>query len=239
LEDLNKNLIELNVTKDKFFSIIAHDLKNPLGSFKSVTELLAESYNELSDEDKIDFVHLLRDSSKNIYSLLENLLEWSSAQRGSIPFNLIEINLKLITIEIIKLLTPSAEKKFITIKNNISALIIIEADVNMLKTIIRNLISNAIKFTPENGIITLDSFLDDNNCLISISDTGIGMNRKTQDKLFRIDAQTTTLGTNEETGTGLGLILCQEFVEKHGGKIWVESEEEKGSTFYFSLPKPK
>lgn len=244
IQKKNRELAELNASKDKFFSIIAHDLKNPLGTFKDVTKLLAESYHEFSEEDKLDFLKLMKESSSNIYSLLENLLDWSRSQRGTIPYNPVELNLKMISIEIIKLLKPSAEKKRISIENNISAGIMIQADVNMLNTVIRNLLSNAIKFTPIAGKIAINAVIKPSNSLnhsdgyteIYIKDSGIGMKQESSEKLFRIDTQLTTLGTNSEKGTGLGLILCKEFVEKHGGKIWVESEVNIGSTFYFTLP---
>ena len=235
LERLNANLNELNATKDKFFSIIAHDLRNPLGNFKEVTKLLAESYNDFSELERIEFLNLMKDSSNNVYLLLENLLEWSRSQKGSIQFNPSEMNLKLVSHEVIKILKSIAEKKSIRIENAIPAIITIRADANMLQAILRNLISNAIKFTRENGKIILNAEVNDCICKFSVSDNGVGMSKETINKLFRIDSTISSKGTNKESGTGLGLILCKEFVEKHGGKIWVESEEGKGTTFYFTL----
>ncbi|MCX6154850.1 MAG: PAS domain S-box protein [Candidatus Kapabacteria bacterium] len=245
LTEAKEKLETLNATKDKFFSIIAHDLKGPLGSFKQVTELLAESYSEFPEEDKVEFILLMSQESKNLYSLLENLLEWSRSQRGNIPFNPEKFNLKMMSIEIIKLMKPTAEKKRIELINHIPISLDIIADENMINTVIRNLISNAIKFTPDCGSIelgirakTTEEFSSSEDCIF-IKDSGLGMSLETRDKLFRIDTQVTTLGTNSEKGTGLGLILCKEFIEKHSGKIWVESEEGEGSTFYFTIPRRK
>lgn len=229
-------LREINATKDRFFSIIAHDLKNPLGSFKEITNYLAESYNDFSEADKIEFLNLMKDSSQNLYALLENLLEWSSSQRGSIQFDPTDLNLYLLSKDVVNLLKPTADKKKIAIQNDFNPSIMLYADSNMLNTVLRNLISNAIKFTPEQGTIKLNAAMEQEKCVISVSDSGLGMTAETIEKLFKIDSQLTTLGTNKEKGTGLGLILCKEFVEKHGGKIWVKSELGKGSTFYFTLP---
>jgi signal transduction histidine kinase len=231
------NLKSSIATKDKFFSIIAHDLRNPLGNFKNVTELLFNSYNELTEEEKLEFISLMYESSKNTYSLLENLLEWSRTQIGTLLYNPVEFNLKMLSFDILKLLKSSADNKHIKLIVKISDSINIKADMNMIQTIIRNLISNAIKFTPENGLITLNAFNSNDTTIISVQDTGVGMSQETIDKLFRIDIPVSTLGTNYEVGTGLGLILCKEFVEKRQGKIWVESELGKGSIFYISLPR--
>lgn len=228
--------MELNATKDRFFSIIAHDLKNPLGNFKNTTKMLVESYRDFSEIDRFQFLDVMKESSENIYSLLENLLEWARSQIGSIPFNPVDLNLKLLSIEIVKLLKSQAENKHIEIQNHIPLSIMLKADANMLQTIIRNLISNAIKFTRENGKIIISATAKKNNFVVSVSDTGIGISKETTDKLFRIDAEITAPGTNNEKGTGLGLILCKEFIEKHGGKIWADSEVGKGSTFYLTLP---
>jgi PAS domain S-box-containing protein len=238
----NAELAELNASKDKFFSIIAHDLRNPLGNFKLITKLLHEDFDDLSNEERIELLESMKDSADNIYSLLENLLEWSQTQRNKIQFNPVELNLKLLSVGIINLLKPTAEKKQIQLINNISISSEVYADVNMINTVLRNLLSNAIKFTPNGGKIEIgiikssDDLMTSDDC-IYVKDEGIGMSQDTIQKLFKIDENISTLGTNNEKGTGLGLILCKEFVEKHGGRIWVESEECKGSTFYFSLPK--
>ncbi|MCX6154846.1 MAG: PAS domain-containing sensor histidine kinase [Candidatus Kapabacteria bacterium] len=242
LSETQEALEKTNSEKDNFFSIIAHDLKNPLGNFRNVTELLSDSYADFSEKDRIEFIGLMNDSAKNIYALLENLLEWSRSQRGQIPFQPLLFNLKMMSIDIFKLMKPSADAKNIELINHIPVNYEINADLNMINTVIRNLISNAIKFTPNGGMIELGlKNINDNKIMteecIYIRDNGLGMNKEMCNKLFRIDTNVTTPGTNAEKGTGLGLILCKEFIEKHGGKIWVESEEGKGSTFYFTIPK--
>lgn len=236
LAESENKLRELNATKDKFFSIIAHDLKNPLGSFRDVTKLLNDEWNNLNEEDKLEFVNLLKTSAENTYSLLENLLSWSTSQKGTMPFNLALCNLSNITEITIGLLSPLAENKDITIENNIPDELIINADANLITTIIRNLISNAIKFTSSTGKINVNCIVKDKEVRVAINDNGVGMDASTLEKIFRIDGQVTSLGTNQETGTGLGLILCKEFVERHAGRIWAESEVGKGTTFYFTLP---
>ncbi len=236
LIESEENLKSLNATKDKFFSIIAHDLKNPLGNFKDVTKLLHESYNDFTEEERFEYLDLIKESSNSIYSLLENLLEWSRTQRGQIMYNPIYFNLCEIVETTNELLHLSSENKKIELINKIPKESKIYGDTNLLTTVIRNLVSNAIKFTPINGRIIVDYTSDSDSILIFIKDSGVGMSENTINKLFRIDESVTTLGTAQETGTGLGLILCKEFVEIHNGKIWVESELGKGSTFFIKLP---
>jgi signal transduction histidine kinase len=245
LDILNTKLVELNSTKDKFFSIIAHDLKNPLGSFKVVTNLMHENYNDFDENERIEYIELMKNSSNNLYALLENLLEWSRSQSGKIEFIPVEIDLKFLVDNTINLLKTSFENKNISIVSNIDDSLIVNADSNMINTVLRNLISNAVKFTPIDGKIEIGAAFQPSEgskpsegyTVIYVKDIGVGMDEKIRNKLFRIDTYVTNIGTAGEKGTGLGLILCKEFVEKHGGKIWVESEEGKGSTFYFSLPK--
>jgi signal transduction histidine kinase len=238
IENQKEELTKLNATKDKFFSIIAHDLRNPLGNFMNMTELLSTNYNEMTETSRLEFLDLMKESSKNIYLLLDNLLEWSRSQRGILPFNPFEFDILRIVNDTIELLQISIESKNIRIENNIVSSFIL-ADPNMIKTVIRNLISNSIKFSPENGIISINSAETDGFVQISVKDSGIGISQDIIEKLFRIDQNVTTLGTSKEKGTGLGLILSREFIEKHGGKIWVESEVGKGSTFSFTIPKNK
>ncbi len=230
-----KELKELNATKDKFFSIIAHDLKNPLGNFREVTKILQETYENLEEEDRKMFLSMLNDSANNIYSLLENLLEWSRSQRGVIQFSPSDINLEFIVANTIQVLSLSAENKNISFETDLNVHEMY-ADANLLTTIIRNLCSNAVKFTPIGGTITISSMLSKSNIIICVADNGVGMTKETMDKLFRIDETISKLGTSNEKGTGLGLILCKEFVEIHNGEIWVESELGKGSKFNISLP---
>lgn len=236
IEKTNSELQEINTAKDKFFSIVAHDLRNPIGSLKSISEYFSNSYSDFSEDEKIEFIGLMKDSSKNALVLLENLLQWARSQNGSIKFEptMIDINsLVLSTIQVIKL---SAESKKISIENKITNPIQIYADENMLTTVIRNLLSNAVKFTEEDGKVTIDAEQKDNKLIFVIKDTGTGISKENIEKLFKIDKYVSTLGTKMETGSGLGLILCKEFVEKHNGQIWAESEINFGSTFYFSIP---
>jgi signal transduction histidine kinase len=179
---------------------------------------------------------LINTSAVQTLSLLENLLEWANSQRGKITFNPEPINLRELLVEEFSLLDDMATGKNIELKSYLTDNLIVSADRNMIKTIFRNLISNAIKFTHKNGIVEVKAVPANENIEISVSDTGIGMISETKAKLFRIDGDLTTNGTEDEKGTGLGLFLCKEFVEKHGGKIWVESESGKGSTFKFILP---
>jgi len=241
LKDSESRLKELNATKDKFFSIIAHDLKNPLGNFQSISKLLYEQYDYFSEEDKKEYIKAIKDASEQVYELLENLLDWSRSQRGKIVFNPDKIDLYYVSISCIGALNLSATNKGIKILNNIRVGSICYVDANLVTTIIRNLISNAIKFTSENDTIEIgilnNNFNDNSMICVFVKDTGVGMTQEIKDKIFRIDQNVSTLGTSQEKGTGLGLILCKEFVEMHNGKIWVDSEPGKGSTFCFTLPK--
>ena len=232
----SKELEELNATKDKFFSIIAHDLRGPLGAFMGITEMMADETQQFSiDQNKFMTLNLSR-SARNIFNLLENLLEWSQMERGNTAFKPQMLNIKEVVSGCVKLLAEVAKKKTIEITVDISNEMQVFADINMLQTIIRNLVSNAIKFTKQGGKVYISVGLGENNTVvISVKDTGIGMNPKMSDDLFRIDINCNRPGTEGEASSGLGLLLCQEFIEKHSGSIWVESEEGVGSTFYFSL----
>ncbi len=239
----NYELSAVNSTKDKFFSIIAHDLKGPLGNFKEMTKMLYDDYVSFDEEERKEFLQIIKSSSENIYLLLENLLEWSRSQRGLIKFNSDNFNLYSVVINCMEVLSLSAINKNVSLVNNIPSDFVINADTKLITTIIRNLLSNAIKFTPEGGFVEIGTIdggnnLDNSNksCTIYVKDNGVGMSKDMIDKLFRIDTSVMCLGTLGESGTGLGLILCKEFIEMHNGKIWVESEVGRGSTFYFSLP---
>ncbi len=233
-----QRLRELNATKDKFFSIIAHDLKNPFNDLMGFTQLLALNIDKY-DKPKIEqFAHIIHQSSKLAYNLLENLLDWSRSQTGTLKFKPEKISLKKIISENINLLESTARNKNIKIYSEVEHEASAFADKNMVRTIVRNLISNAIKYTNQGGHIKIQSKCS-SHCEISISDTGIGISIANIDKIFKIDESFSTIGTEREKGTGLGLILCKEFVEKNGGKLWVKSEPNKGSTFTFSLPLSK
>jgi len=238
IEEKRKQLEELNATKDKFFSIIAHDLKNPFNTVIGLSELLLYRY-ESYDEEKIkEFIGQIHQFSSNAYNLLDNLLQWARSQTGRIKVNPEIVNIKELVDENFNLLKNKAYEKDIKLKSEVDENIYSFADKNMINTVIRNLISNAIKFTPENGMVKV-SAADYNNYYskIEVEDNGIGISEEDIPKLFELTTNYTTEGTNEEKGTGLGLILCKEFVEKNEGKIWIEPKKTSGTIFKFTLPK--
>ncbi len=236
LEISNNKLLDLNATKDKFFRIIAHDLKNPISQVLSFTGALEENFEEYSREEILEFVKLLGSSASKSMKLLDNLLEWARSQSGSISFRPENILLASVINENINLFIPSTQAKQITINLQIEEGLQLLADRNMLLTIIRNLISNAIKFTHQGGTITITAKNQQKNIEILVIDSGIGIPKDKLSQLFRIDSHYSTLGTDMEQGTGLGLILCKEFIGKHHGTITVESEVGQGSTFKIILP---
>ena len=233
----NDRLHILNATKDKFFSIIAHDLKNPIGSFKQVTETLSVEYKNFSEEDKIEFIDNMKDASKHIYNLLENLLIWSRSQRGIIECHpeIMELS-QVVSIVLDQLYIQSTAKK-IKLLNKVSDQQKANIDPNLTTTIIRNLVSNAIKYSNENTIVEVLSEENNAEIIIEVKDYGVGMNETIKDALFKINDSKSTNGTSGEKGTGLGLIISKEFVEMQSGKIWVESEPGKGTSFLFTVPK--
>ena len=233
---MNSELHELNASKDKFFSIIAHDLKNPFNAIIGFSGILKEGIKTSDNEAIKEYAGMINNSAVQTFRLLENLLDWANSQRGTILFNPVSINFNELLDEEFNVLNDLANGKNIELKSICSGNLIIIADKNMVKTILRNLISNAIKFTHKNGRVEVNTITNNNYVEISIKDNGIGMTKETMAKLFRIDANLSKPGTENEKGTGLGLFLCKEFVEKHGGKIWVESESGKGSIFKFILP---
>lgn len=243
LEAANKKLVEsehnlkdLNATKDKFFSIIGHDLRNPLNALIGFSELIAANSREFSKEDIHRYSVIINESAKNIHQLIENLLNWSRAQTGNIDFSPAHIPLSDFVSEIHKVLKINADNKNIRIDIDIPETIKVFADKNLLSTILRNLISNAVKFTTEGGKVFITAEEDNGKILVSVTDTGIGMNQEQVDSLFTLGTSKSTPGTTKEQGTGLGLILCKEFIEMHDGEIWAESEQGKGSTFKFTIP---
>lgn len=236
LKEKNILISNINSQKDKFYSIIAHDLRGPFNGFLGLTELMAEDIDMMSTED-IKFAAInMRSSAKNLFSLLENLLEWSRMEQDLIPFAPKEYSLKSALLDSIVTLQDNAAKKEISITTTISNSATLFADKNMFQAIIRNIVLNAIKFTKKKGSIDIQQKEDFYNTVIMVRDTGIGMSPKMVQDLFILDMQNNRVGTEDEPSTGLGLILCKEFIEKHKGKIWVESEEGKGSIFYISFP---
>jgi PAS domain S-box-containing protein len=237
IKEQNEKLQELNATKDKFFSIIAHDLRSPFNSFLGLTQIMAEELPSLTMAQIQEIAVNMRKSATNLYRLLENLLHWSSMQQGVIPFNPETVRLLPVADESIAMILEPAKVKGIEINCSIPDDLVVFADINLLQTIIRNLVSNAVKFTLTGGKVYLSArTATDSNIEISVQDSGIGMSQKLLGDLFKLDVKTCRKGTNGEPSTGLGLLLCKEFIEKHGGQIWAESEVGKGSTFYFTLP---
>lgn len=238
-EKLNKyasELKEINATKDKFFGIIAHDLRNPFTSLLGASELLI-NYVDKFDIDNIKNISmLLSDSAKRGYALLENLLEWSRTQTGSIKFNPQLYDIRDLIAENLNNIEFYRVNKKIKLFCNISEGIQVIVDKNMFNSIMRNLLSNAVKFTHRGGEITVTCEDFKGHFMISVKDNGVGIPKEDMHKLFRIDLRYTNIGTSKERGTGLGLLLCKEFVQKHSGKIWVESSEGKGSEFKFTIP---
>ncbi len=245
IQKKNIELAELNSSKDKFFSIIAHDLKSPFSGFLGLTKILAEQIDDLTMREMQEISKSMQISATNLYSLLENLLEWSRMQRGKVDYNPEISLLSFLVKQNIDIITDRAKQKDIVIISNIDDDLEIFADIPMFNSVLRNLISNAVKFTPKGGKIeigagintTEDLVLLNNYIQIYVRDTGIGMSTDILNNLFRIDQNISRTGTDGEPSTGLGLLLCKEFIEKHGGRIWAESEVGNGSTFFFTLPK--
>jgi len=231
-------LLQLNLDKDRFISILGHDLKSPFNNILGFSEILTDEINSLNTDEIKEIAGNINKSAKITNKLLEDILMWARTQQGSIPFKPQNLSLSATCRNILEILNPSAYAKNITIYDSYVDNINVYADADMLKTVLLNLVSNAIKFTDSGGKITINAEQDSENVTISVSDNGIGIPAENMAKLFDISEVLTTKGTAGETGTGLGLLLCKEFVEKHGGKIRVESEEGKGSNFKFILPIP-
>jgi len=223
--------------KDKFLSIIAHDLRSPFNSLLGLTQIMAEQNHEMNPQKVQKIALSMYKTATNLYGLLNNLLEWLSMKRGKIPFNSEPANLKQAVQDILVLINASAVRKKIKITDTIQAYIMVCVDLNMLRSILRNLLFNAVKFTDEGGEVTISSITSVNNMVeVSVEDTGIGMSDELIGTLFTLDKNISRPGTAGEPSTGLGLIICKEFIEKHGGEIRIESEVGKGSIFSFTIP---
>lgn len=222
--------------KNQFFSIIAHDLRGPLGSSVGLSEILAENIDEYGLEEIKEITAMLHQSNKNSYKLLENLLDWSQVQTGMIEYSPKKIVLNTLISENVELNKNAALNKNIALSFETAEFIEIQADKNMIDTIVRNLLTNAIKFTQRNGEIIVKMKKNAQVAEVSIADSGIGIPENIKEKLFKINGKVSQKGTENEIGTGLGLLLCSEFIRKHQGEIWAESEPGKGSTFKFTLP---
>ncbi len=236
IKENERKLLQLNIDKDRFISILSHDLKSPINNLLGLSEVLIEDIHNIDIDEVKVIVNNINKSARNSYNLLEDILMWARTQQGNIPFKPQILIFRDICMNILETLNPNANAKNIKINYSAADHINVFADIDMLKTVLRNLVSNAIKFTNKNGAININIAENSENVTISVSDNGIGISPDNLKKLFDIAQVLTTKGTAKETGTGLGLLLCKEFVEKHGGKIWVESEAGKGSDFKFTLP---
>ncbi len=240
LDELKKSqedLKELNATKDKFFSIVAHDLKSPFQGLLGFSNLLAENYDDLLDDEVRKISINIYKATKNLYTLIEHLLSWSRLQTNRMECNFETLDARSIVMYVINLITPNAMNKSISLEEFITEDISVIADERMFSSVLENLVSNAIKFTPRGGSISITAAADDEIVEFCVKDSGVGIEQENLEKLFKIDYSHSNKGTEGEVGTGLGLILCHEMISKLGGKIWASSEEGKGSSFYFTLPK--
>ena len=236
VEQRTSKLVEIVSTNAKFLSIIAHDLRNPFSSILGILELLKMSLKELDKNEIEKYIEIVYNSANNTLTLLDNLLVWALSQNKEKNFKPIKINLYELLREEIENLKTLASQKQITLRHSVKPDLNVTVDIQMVKTILRNLINNAIKYTNVNGEIIIDANEVNQYIEIAIKDNGIGISAEDQRKLFKIDAFHSTPGTHDEKGTGLGLLLCKEFVELHGGNIRIESEAGKGSRFAFTLP---
>ena len=237
VKKIEKQLLQLNSDKNRFISILAHDLKSPFNALLGFSELLSSSIQDYSTEEIVDFAFHINKTAHNTFNLLEDILMWAHSQAGKIPFKPQIISLTRICSDVCNLLGPNADNKEITISTcNKEKDFLVYADEEMLKTILRNLISNSIKFTHRGGGIKITASQNQETTTVTVSDNGIGIHPEVMENIFNITHQMNKQGTENEQGTGLGLILCNEFIQKHNGNIWVVSEPGNGSQFSFSLP---
>ncbi len=237
LASKNKELETLNATKDKLFAIIAHDLKNPLSAFRTITSSLSENLMEISKEEIEYFLKSLESSANQLYGLLQNLLSWSISQINQLPYQPENLKIPQVVEANFALLSANANEKNISLSHELSETDSVFANPSMLRTILRNFISNAIKFTPQNGEIKVFAHSNQENTRIEVADNGIGIAKSDLKKLFRIEEDITKIGNSPEKGTGLGLVLCQELAQKMNGSVGATSELGKGSIFYVEIPK--
>lgn len=235
LTESEKQLKEVNATKDRFFSIIAHDLKNPFNAIMGYASLLLSQFEDLNKSERHEYIENINMAAESTYSLLENILEWSRTQTGNINFNPKSFDISTVINEVFLLIRAQAEAKNIKLLSKVKYQTFVYADVNMIKTVLRNLVSNAVKFT-EKGEVVVEAEVSKSSVMISVIDTGIGISDNVIDKLFKIDKQVHTSGTKNEKGTGLGLILSKEFINKNGGEIWINRMKDQGTIFNFTLP---
>lgn len=238
IEKSEQELKILNASKNKFFSIIAHDLKNPFHNVMGFSSLLSKEYDHFTEEERRKFAYDINQSTTNIYRLLQNLLDWSRSQTGRLIYTPVSLEFKQIIHKTTNVLNPLARQKNITLQTQYDDGIRIFADPLMIETVLRNLVNNAIKFTPENGLIQIKAQQTNGTVQVCIRDNGIGISDEDINNLFRIESKVKRKGTNNEDGSGLGLILCKEFIDKNNGTIWAERNQDGGSSFLFSIPAP-
>lgn len=236
LHESEMQLEEMNNNKNKFFSIISHDLRSPFNSLLGLTQMILEDFDDFSREDIKESVYNLYQVSEGLYKLIEDLLDWSKIQFNKTVFEPEYFNLNEAAGYVVNTLKSVARDKNLSVVNLVSKNCTIYADKQMIITTLRNLLNNSIKFTPKYGLIKISAGYDLEDLIISVEDTGVGMSPKKAENLFVMGSKVSTAGTQGEKGTGLGLLICKEFIEKHGGKIWVRSEEGKGSTFFLRIP---
>lgn len=239
LKENEQKLIEINQTRERFYSIIAHDLKSPFNSLIGFSNLLSEDFEEFSDQERKKYISIIRNSAEEIFILLENLLDWTRSSTDNIRFKQVRLDLSQLTRQALMLQEKNAAIKNITINNEVPKNTYVFADENMIRTVIRNLLSNAIKFTDKGGQVTIEAQQSDSMVEFSVEDTGVGIPPEYQKKLFSLDAKVRKKGTANERGTGLGLLLCKDFVEKNNGKIHLDSKPGEGSKFTIILPVKK
>jgi len=235
-KEIEFELQNANATKDKLFNILAHDLKAPFNGILGFTELLLLNINSYDKEKIMEYANVINKSTHEAFNLLNNLLDWARAQTGRISFNPSHIGVKNIIKEIMTQMTGAAKNKIIYMNYELPEDFTVFADEDMLRTILRNLVSNAIKYTKENGEINITAERNNSETRFAVSDTGIGMSGEYARNLFKFGRYSSLDGTAKEKGTGLGLLLCKEFVNRHNGSIWAESSEGEGSTFTFTVP---
>ncbi len=233
VEKRTEELSRANLVKDKMFSIISHDLRSPLHSLKGILDLTGSG---ISPEELQNLLPSVKQNLNNSLQLMDNLLSWASTQMKGLHATPEKINLFPLVEENLNLYRNIAKTKNIKLVNHIDFKAEVTADLNMAKLIVRNLISNAIKYTPDGGTVEITMEVNGKETVVSVLDSGVGMNQDFMQHLFEIDSNRTKPGTRNEKGTGIGLLLCKEFVEKNGGRLWAESEAGKGSTFKFTIP---
>lgn len=237
IQRYNEELTSLNTSKDKFFSVVAHDLRSPFHGLLGLSEIIVDEFDSMDKPDIKEYIGNIHKTIKNVYKLIENLLEWSRLQSGKMSYNPTKVNLKETVENVQQVLVGISSLKGIKISNLIQNNIYIYADEKMITSVFQNLISNSIKFTNTKGEIKINATASNHFIKVSISDNGVGMDEDVISKLFSLDHSISTPGTAQEKGTGLGLILCREMIEKHDGRIWVESKKNEGSIFHFLIPR--